>query len=374
MISIKEVITKKDIKNFVDFPTSLYKNSKYYVPPMRLDEINLFDKDKNASFDDCTAKYFLAYSGKKIVGRIAAIIQHLYNEKTGEKRVRFTRFDTVNDINVARALFDAAEKFALESGMDTVHGPMGFNDLDREGMLVEGFDKLSTFETQYSYDYYPVLVEACGYKKEADWVEFLLTMPTEVNERVMRIAGAVLSRSGLKIATAKNKSEYLKKYAEGIFKVIDAAYSPLYGVVPFNEKVRQQVLTQFKLFINIRYVCTVLDSSDNVVAFGFLLPSVAEAVRKSKGRLTPLGIVRLLSAVKTPKLLDAALIGVLPEYQKKGLNAIILNQISAELIKTNIKYVESNPELETNHAVMSQWGDYEHIQHKRRRCYVKKLN
>ena len=373
MIEIKEVKTRKQRAKFVDFPTKLYKNCKYYVHPLRIDEMNLFNRKKNASFDDCDAIYFLAYKDNVLVGRIAGILQRLYNEKTKEKRVRFSRFDCIDDEEVAKALFNAVENWAIQKGMNKVHGPLGFNDLDREGLLIEGFNYLSTFEEQYNYEYYPKLIENCGYGKEIDWLEFRIYPPKEVNERVQRLSDAVLKRYNLKIVNEKSKRKYINKYKKGIFDVLDEAYSSLYGVVPFNDKLRDQIISQFKLFIKLRYVITIVDENDKVAAFGFAIPSISDAVRKSKGRFLPFGFIRMLYATRHNKQADLGLIGVRDAYQNKGLPAVVLNFIINNMVKEKLEYCETNLMLEDNLRIQQTWKNFKHIQHKLRRSYIKEL-
>ena len=374
MIEIKEVRTKKEKALFVDFPTELYDGCPYYVHPLRVDEINLFDKKKNVSYDDCDAVYFLAYKDGKVVGRIAGILQKLYNEKTKEKRIRFSRFDCIDDINVAKKLFEAVENWARQKGMNTVHGPMGFNDLDREGMLIEGFDQDSTYEEQYNYSYYPKLVEQCGYSKEIDWLEYKIYAPDEIDDRIDHLSKAVLERYHLRIGTAKNKKEYINKYKKGLFKVLDEAYGDLYGVVPFTDRLREQIVSQFHLFISLKYIICIVDESDEVVAFGFAIPSLSEAVRKSKGRFLPFGVFRIIKAIKHPKIVDFGLVGIKKKYQNKGLTAIILKFIMQQMKTENIEYCETNLNLENNIKIQQQWKNFKHEQHKRRRSYVKTLD
>ncbi len=374
MIDILEVKTKKQIKEFVDFPTKLYKDNPYYVPPIRMDEINLFNPKKNISSDDCEAKFFLAYSEGKVVGRIAGIIQRQYNEKTGEKRVRFTRFDSINDKNVAKALFEAVENYAKEMGMDVIHGPLGFNDLDREGLLIDGFDQLSTFEEQYNYEYYKDLIESAGYDKEIDYVEYKIFPIKERDPRIDRIAESVMKKNNLRYGSAKNKTEYIEKYKEGIFKVVDAVYAPLYGVVPYTERVRDQIISNFKLFLNLKYFVTIVNEKDEVIAFGFAIPSVSKVMQKTKGRLLHPGILGIVKAVKKPKVIDLALTGVLPEYRSKGVNALVMQFLMNTLTNENIDHLETNLNLEDNNLIQNQWKNFPNINHKRRRCFIKKLN
>ena len=373
MIEIKEVKTKKDIKKFVDFPTELYKGVKQYVHPLRSDEINLFNEKKNVSFEDCEAVYFLAYKDGEIAGRICGLVQKLYNEKTGEKRVRFTRFDAINDVEVAKALFDAVENWAKQKGMEKVHGPMGFNDLDREGMLIEGFDEIATFEEQYNYDYYKDLMVACGYEKEVDWVEYNITVPDHIDEKTKRVAELVKKRYNLKVADKPSKAKFIKQYREGIFKCIDAAYGDLYGVVPYTPKVRDQIIAQFKLFINLDFISLIVDQNDEVIGFGFAIPSLSEAVNACEGRLTLPGIIKILKAVKNPTQLDLALIAVKPEYQTKGASSLVFVEMLENFKKRGIKTCETNLNLEDNLKIRLMWDYFEHRQHKRRRSWIKHI-
>lgn len=373
MIKIVEVIDKKQRRLFVDFPTKFYKNCEQYVHPLRCDELNLFSK-KNVSYDDCEAIFYLAYKDNKLVGRIAGIIQKLYNKKVNEKRVRFSRFDSIDDQEVANALFQAVENWAKNKGMELIHGPLGFNDLDREGLLIEGFQHLATFEEQYNYPYYPKLIENYGFKKEKDWLEFKIYPPKQINERVVRLSNAVLKRYKLKLATGKRKNKFINHYKKEIFEVLDEAYCSLLGVVPFTDRLREQIISQFKLFIKLKYVVVLVDENDRVVAFGFALPSLAKAVQKSKGRLTPLGILRILYAVNhSKKVCDFGLIGVRPEYQGKGLTAVIMKYVMEGMIKDGLEYCETNLNLEDNLKIQQTWKNFKHEQHKKRRCYIKKI-
>lgn len=374
MINIIEVQTKKQQKQFVDFPTKLYKNCPQYVHPLRVDELNLFNS-KNASYDDCEAKYFLAEKDGEVVGRLAIIIQKLYNQKVGEKRARFSRFDCINDQEVATALFGAGEKWAKSEGMEIIHGPLGFNDLDREGLLIEGFEHLATFEEQYNFDYYPKLIENYGFEKEKDWLEFKIFPPKEIDPRVARLSEAILKRYKLKLAdTTISKNKFINRYKEGIFEVLDLAYGSLHGVVPFTPKLRDQIISQFKLFIKLKYIVVIVDENDKVVAFGFAIPSISKAVQSCEGRLTPSGILKIVKAANNAKIVDFGLVGVRPEYQGKGLTATILKHIMTVMLQDNVQYCETNLNLEDNLKIQQTWKNFEHEQHKRRRCYAKKIN
>ena len=373
MIEIIEEKTKKEIRELVDFPTKLYKGVKQYVHPLRFDEINNFNPKKNASLEECDVQLFLAKQDGKIVGRIAGIIQRSYNKKVGQTRCRFSRFDAINDVEVARALCGAVENWAREQGMNIVHGPLGFNDLDREGMLIEGFDEIATFEEQYNFPYYKDLLEACGYEKETDWLEYKI-FPSPLDERTDRIADMVLKRYNLRVVQEKSKKKFLKKYGDQLFEVIDQAYAPLHGTVPLSESVRAQILEQFELILSLKFFIAIVDENDRVIAFGFALPSLAKAVNKSKGKMLPAGIFRMLRAIKKPQIVDLALVGIRPEYQGKGVNAIIMRFMANSIKKNHIQFCETNLNLEDNIKIQQQWKLFNHSQHKRRRCFIKKLD
>lgn len=373
MVEIKEVVTKGDIRKFVNYPHKLYKDNPHFVPFLNIDEKNKFNQKKNESYDDCDTKCFLAFKDGKVVGRIAGIIQRLYNEKTGEKRVRFSRFDCINDEEVSNALFKSVEDWAKGMGMKIIHGPMGYNDLDREGLLIEGFDHMSTFEEQYNYPYYADLIEKYGFQKEVDWVEYRIFAPKETNERIDRVAKVVERRYQVKLYKPKSIKEFIKRYKDDFFEVLDEAYSNLYGVVPFSDKMKDSLISQFGLILNKDFLVGVLDKNDKLIAFGLAFPSLSESVNKSKGKLLPFGIFRILSQIKSPKSIDLGLIAIRPEYQNKGINALIMSYLIEGMIKYNIEYAETNLMLEYNNKIQSQWEVFDHIQHKRRRSYYKNI-
>ncbi len=374
-VEIIEVKTKKDRREFVEFPLRLYKGSPYFVPPLYSDEMKIFT-DKNAYSNTCESVFFLAKRSGKTVGRIQGIIQKQHNELHSEKRLRFSRFDSVNDKTVAKKLFSALEEWAITKGLDAVCGPLGYSDLEREGLLIEGFDKLSTFEEQYNYDYYAELVEAAGYLKEIDWLEFRLMAPEKKNPMLQKVADRALELNKLHLVNSDSmsKKEYISRYSDGIFDCIDRCYSHLYGTVPFTEEMKKQLVDQFMLIINKKYLIVICDSEDRVAAFGFCIPGIGTALQKSGGRLTPPTIFRLLSAVKKPKTVDLALVAVLPEYQSAGVNAVMINKMLEYLDEGEVDYFETNLNLETNTQVMAQWKYFKHEQHKRRRSYIKNLS
>lgn len=374
-IKIIQVKTKAERHEFVRFPLRLYKNCSQFVPPLYGDEMKIFT-DKNAYVDTCDTVCFLAKREGKTVGRIQGILQKQYNELHNEKRVRFSRFDTIEDLEVAKALFGAVEAWAREQGMETVCGPLGYSDLEREGLLIEGFDQLSTFEEQYNYEYYPTLIEACGYTKEIDWLEFALRAPKIKNEMLARVADRALELSKLHVVdpSGMSKKQYIDRYKDGVFECIDLCYRHLYGTVPFTERMKKQLIDQFMLVINKKYLIVICDEKDNVVSFALCIPSFGEALQKSGGRLTLPAIFKLLSAVRKPKVVDLALVAILPEYQSAGINAVMLQKMTEYLESGDIEHFETNLNLETNTQVMAQWKYFDAEQHKKRRSYLKNLN
>ncbi|MBO5938769.1 MAG: hypothetical protein J6Q82_04630 [Clostridia bacterium] len=373
-VKIVEVKTKAEQREFVRFSIRLYKGCSQFVPPLYGDEMKIFTT-KNAYADTCESVFFLAVQDRKTVGRIQGILQKQFNELHAEKRVRFTRFDAVDDVEVAKALFGALENWAEKQGMDTVCGPLGYSDLEREGLLIEGFEHLSTFEEQYNYEYYPRLIEACGYAKEIDWLEFALKAPKVKNEMLARVAERALELSRLHVVDSDkmSKREYIDRYKDGVFECIDLCYCHLYGTVPFTESMKQQLIDQFMLVINKKYLIVICDETDRVVSFALCIPSFGEALRKSGGRLTPATLCRLLRLVRKPKVVDLALVAILPEYQSAGINAVMLQKMTEYLESGEIEHFETNLNLETNTQVMAQWKYFDAEQHKKRRSYLKTL-
>lgn len=372
MVEIVEVKTKKQIKEFIEFPLKMYKNNPYFVPPLYGDEKSIF-KDNYVYAKTCDAVYYIAYIDGDVVGRISGIIQKQSNEKTGEKRARFTRFDSIDDDEVASALFNAVENWAKNKGMEIVCGPLGFSDLEREGLLIEGFDELSTFEEQYNYEYYAKLIERCGYAKEVDWVESKVFCPKHIDEKISRITQRTLKKYNLHVANCKSMSELVKKHGQGIFECLDVCYRDLYGTVDFTEEMKNQMVAQFKLIVNVKFIGVILDENDKVVAFGLCLPSISKAVQKSGGRLTIPTIFKILKCLKKPEIIDFGLVAILPEYQRTGLSAGIIEFLSKIMIENKVEYSETNLNLEDNTSIQSLWKYFDHVNHKRRRSYVKNI-
>ena len=372
MVKIKEVKTKKAVKEFIEFPLRLYKNNPYFVPPLYGDEKALFKKETVYS-EQAESVFYIAEKDGKIVGRIQGILQRVSNEKWQQKRVRFTRFDSLDNQEIADALFSAVENWAREKGMTEVVGPLGYSDLDREGLLVEGFDQIATFEEQYNYAYYPALLENAGYQKEVDWLECKLSAPDQIDERIERVSTRMLEKHELRLVMAKNAREFIKKWGDAFFDILDETYEAIYQSVPFTEKMKKNLISSFKLILNVKYATVILDKNDKIVAFGLALPSIGKALQKSGGRLTPATIVRTLKAIKHPKVIDLALIGVIPEYRNKAIATAIINGLMKMLTEGGIEYAETNLNLENNFNIRNQWKAFKSVQHKRRRSYVKQL-
>ncbi len=373
MIEINEVKTRKQIKEFVEFPLRLYKGNPYFVPPLYGDEKALFKKNTVYS-EQAESVFFLATQNGKTVGRIQGILQRVANEKWQQKRVRFTRFDCIEDQSVANALFQAVETWAKDRGMEEIVGPLGYSDLDREGLLIEGFDQLSTFEEQYNYPYYPTLLENAGYQKEVDWLESKLYKPEKVDERLERVSQKMLEKYELRLAKAKNSREFVKKWGDEFFEILDVTYEAIYQSVPFTPKMKKNLIDTFKLALNVNYATVILDKNDKIVGFGIALPAIGQALQKSGGRLTPCAIVKTLKAIKNPKVIDLALIGVIPEYRHKAVATAIISGLLNMLSDGKIEYAETNLNLETNASIQNQWKSFDRVIHKRRRSYVKKID
>lgn len=373
MIEVKEALTKKQQKEFLEFPLKMYKNNPYFVPPLYGDEKKIFRSDFVYN-DTCEAVYFNAYDGEKMVGRISGILQKAANAKNSERRVRFTRFDAIDDQAVADALFAAVEDWAISKGMDTVCGPLGFSDLEREGLLVEGFDQLSTFEEQYNAEYYGKLIENCGYEKEVDWLESKIYLPEDDDGRLEKTADYIMKRYNLHFGEAKNTRDFIDRYGDAFFELLDVAYENIYGTVPFTPGMKKMMIDNFMLIIDLKHVAVILDENNRLVCLGICFPSIAKAVQKSQGRLTPAALVRLLSAIKKPKVIDLGLIAVDPQYANRGIGSCISAGLMRMLREDGIEYAETNLNLENNYAILNQWKRFRQVVHKRRRSYVKKLD
>ena len=374
-IIIKKVSSKKELKTFIRVNYELYKGNPYSVPDLYDDMLGTFSPKRNAAFEFCEANYFLAYNNNKVVGRVAAIINKRANETWNKKEVRFGWIDFIDDIEVSEALLDTVARWGKERGMEAMVGPLGFTDMDAEGMLIEGFDQLSTMSTIYNFPYYPQHLEKLGFEKEADWVEFKLTVPDKLPEKFVRISEIILQKYKLRIKKLKRKEIKTKNYGQKIFDLINEAYAPLYGYSKMTQRQINQYIKMYLPLIDLRMVSLVEDENGELIAVGISMPSLSEALQKAEGKMLPFGWYHLLKALffKKPKVLDLLLVGVKPEYQSKGVNALLFYDLVPVYQQMGFKYGESNPELELNKKVQSQWSAFESVQHKRRRAYKKML-
>jgi hypothetical protein len=372
-VEIRRVESSGDLKKFINFPFAVLKGNPNWVPSFFMDEMNTLSKKRNAAFEFCEAEYWLAYKDGKIAGRIAGIINHRYIEKWGNKYGRFGWLDFIEDFEVAEALLKTAEDWLRSKGMVAVQGPLGFTDLDKEGLLVEGFDELGTMPMIYNPPYYPEYVERLGYKKDVDWLEFEVKVPDKIPEKALRVQELVRKRSGVHLVDWKSASDLKKHYAQDIFKIVDEAYSGLYGTTPLSQKQVDTYISQYLSFADPRFVKLVVDKDGKLIGFGVAIPSLSRALQKCQGRILPFGWVPLLKALKHPKGIDMLLIGVTPEYKARGIVAFLMTSIVESCLKAGVVSAETSGELEDNANVQTLWKDYEKRQHKRRRAYIKQL-
>ncbi|MDR3245083.1 MAG: hypothetical protein LBT50_01460 [Prevotellaceae bacterium] len=371
-VTIKEVTGKADLKKFVKFPATLYKGNPYWIPPLDFDEMQTLRKDKNPSFEYCEARYWLAYKSDKVVGRVAAIINHRANEKWGYKHVRFGWIDFIDDLEVSKALLEAVENWAKEAGMDAVDGPLGFTDMDNEGMLVDGFDKLPTISNIYNYPYYPVHMEKHGYLKQEDWLQFKFNASQPVPEKMERINRLVMEKYNLHIKRF-TKAKQILPYGRKFFYTLNKAFSNLYGFVDLTDKEIDRYVKLYLTFLQPKLVCLVFDSEDNIVAFGISMPSLSRAYQKAKGQLFPFGFIHILKALRNYDAVDLYLNGVHPDWQKKGIVSIYYCEMNKSFIENKVKIAISNQQLESNVNAIAMWQNYESEPYIRRRCYKKEL-
>ena len=372
MVVIKEVVTKKELKSFVEFPIKLYKDNPLYTPPLVGDDMNDFNPKKNPSYKECQTKCFLAYKDNKLVGRICALYNPPADKKFNTKRIRFRHFDVIDDIEVTKALFKACKEYALSLGMDEVEGPNGFTDMDKEGMLIEGFDQKNIYITYYNAPYYVDHLEQIGLYKQVDWFEYRITIPQEVDARLEKISKLVLRR-GFKVVKVKTKKE-LMPYIHKAFKVYNDAFAPLYGTVPLSKELVDYYMAASLQLLDMDYISLIEDKEGEIVGFAAVVPSLGKALTKCRGKLFPFGWYHLLKALKKNDTIDMLLIATKPELQGQGLNALLMLEIQKTCIKHGIKYAETGPELELNTLVRGQWEKYEHVLARKRRLFTAKLD
>ena len=369
-VTVQEVSSRKELKRFVKFPFKLFAKCEYWVPPLIQSEIQTLRKDINPAFDYCEAKYWLAYKDGEIVGRIAGIINQRSIDKWGQRLVRIGWVDFVDDMEVSKALFNAVENWAKERGMEGTHGPLGFTDLDNEGLLIEGFDKMPTISSIYNYQYYLNHFEKHGYSKVEDWIQYLFNASQPIPEKVQRINSLILQKYNLKVLKFSSVREILPR-AKEVLEVLNESFTNLYGFVALTDREIEYYVKQYFSFIKPEFVCFIADASDKIIGFGISMPSLSRAMQKAKGRLFPFGFIHILNALRKNDTIDLYLNGVLPEWQNKGVHSLYYSEMNKAYIRNNIKTAISNPQLESNTNAISAWKSYDKELYLRRRCYRK---
>lgn len=366
--------TKAALKRFVKFGLDLYKDNDCYVPPLISDEVETLLPQKNPAFDYCDAQAFMAFRDGKPVGRIVAIENKMVNSRTGRHEARFGFVEFVDDAEVVDALFDAAFRWARSRGLDEIVGPMGFTDMDHEGMLIEGFDQMSTMATIYNHPYYPVHLRRLGFEKDADWVEFRVTVPAEVPEKFKRIAEIVRKKYNLRSLKFTSRRKIKQQYGQALFELINEAYDGLYGYSPLNQRQIDYYIDKYLGIIRLDCLSVIVDENDRLVALGLSMPSLSKALRKSRGRLWPFGWYHLLNGIYAKNdVVDLLLIAVRKEYLSRGVNAVVFEDLIPIFNKEGYREAESNIELEDNEAVQQQWQYFQHRQHRRRRSFRRSI-
>lgn len=374
MLEIREVKTRKEKKIFATYPQKLFRGCENYIPSFVSDELAFFDPS-NPNRVHCDARGWLAYRDGEVVGRIGGIVQHQYNEMSGRKCIRFSRFECENDQDVANALLDSVAAWGRELGMDTMHGPWDFNDQGREGMMTQGFDTKCSYITNYNYAYFPELIANYGgFEDECEWVEYRFDVMPDDGNKVMKVADHVANRLKIRdVSQEMPKKKLIKQYGHEIFDLLNVAYKDLNCYVPVEGETVDGLLDQFGTIVNMRYLSLIMDENDRIIGFAVALPSIADAVRDSHGRLFPFGWIRILNAICRPKTLEWALIGVVPEYQGRGVNAVLLANIVRRIAEDGLQYLDSDPMLVTNTSVLGQLDSLHKTERRRRKCFVKSI-
>ncbi|WP_224482940.1 GNAT family N-acetyltransferase [Robertkochia aurantiaca] len=372
MITVKEVRSKKDLETFVKFPFSLYKTSDKWVPPLIQEELSTLDAAKNPIYREAESRLFLAYRDQKVAGRIAAIINHTEVDQLGKKKLRFGWFESINDKEVAEELFRHAMNFGKEKGLSYIEGPSGFSNMDKAGMLIEGFDRIGSMSTHYNFSYYPELMEKLGFEKEVDWKEYQIPVPEEVPEKVRTFSKLIQKKFGLKLQKFKSTKELLP-WSEAIFELMNLSYGQLESFTPIKPYMVEHYKKKFLKFLDPDFVALITDQNDNLLGFSVVMPSFSKALQKANGKLFPFGFYHLWKAQKKNDKGTLLLIGIHPEWMRKGLTALIFEEVTDTFLRRGIKYVETNPELETNIQVQALWKEYGPELIKKWRTYKKEL-
>lgn len=375
MVEIKEVTNKWQLYEFVRFGNELYKDCPNFCPHLIMDELGTFDVKKNPAHEVCDQVHYLAYRDGKIVGRVCGIINHAANEKWGVKHVRFGWIDFIDDLEVSKALLDAVAAWGKSKGMDALNGPVGFTDWDYEGLLIEGFEYLAPMVSLYNYPYYERHLEAYGLQKEVDWIEFLINTPEQITERMERVRKIAMERSKVRVVKFKNSKELISQYGYQYMDVLDEAYQKLYNFQPLTEKQKRYFCDQYFPLLNFDFVGLVVNEQNEVISVGVGMPNIAEAVKKTKGRLFPFGWYHLLKALRAKKFDSFCLMlfAIRPDYQGKGLNTLLMFDFLEHLHEYGCTKIETTSMLETNNLIQSSFNVFDHEQHKRRRAYIKAI-
>ena len=362
------------LRPFVKFGNELYAGSPYYVPSMVMDDMQTLNPKKNPAYEYCRSQAFMAYRDGKPAGRILAIVNDVANERSQRKQARFGFVDFIDDAAVVDALFNAAEEWARKEGMTEMVGPMGFTDMDHEGMLIEGFEEMGTMATIYNYPYYPAHMERMGYAKDVDWIEFRVEVPAEIPEKFQRIADIVKKKFGLRVVKFTSRKKLKDAYGKALFRLINDAYDQLYGYCPLSERQIDHYIAQYLGFLRLDCVSVVVDANDDLVAVGISMPSLSKALQKSKGKMFPFGWYHILKAINGRNdVIDLLLIAVKKEYQRRGVNALLFADLIPIYNKYGFRFAESNIELEGNESVQLQWHYFNYRQHRRRRAWTKSI-
>lgn len=374
-VQIKTVTTKKELKTFVRFANRLYKGNSFYVPSMPFDDLNTFNKDKNGAYEFCDVELYLAYKDGRVVGRVAAIINHKANKSWNVSQVRFGWIDFIDDPEVSKSLLDAVAAFGKAHGMSHIVGPLGFTDFDPEGMLVEGYDRLSTMALIYNHPYYPEHMKKHGYYKETGWVEYRITIPEKLPERHIKLAELVKERFNLKVRKLTKKQIRQENYGQKLFQLINETYCVLYGYSLLSPKQIDAYVDVYLGLVDARMLTFIEDAKGDLIAAGITIPSLSEALQKCNGEIFPFGWWHLLKAMywKKPETLDLLLIGVRPDYQNRGVNSLLFVDLFQTYKKMGFKYAETNANLETNSKVQAMWDPFEKELHKRRWVFTKEI-
>lgn len=375
-VEIKEVQSRRELREFVNFPEKLYRHNPYYVPPLEFDQMDTLDQKKGAAQEFCDSKLYLAYKDGKLAGRVAAIVNRLANKQWNHKEVRFGWYDFIDDREVSKALMDKVEEFGRKYGMESVVGPLGFTDFDPEGLLIEGFDRLSTMALIYNYPYYVDHIEEMGFQKDADWIEYKIEVPKALPERVARMANIIEQRANVHVTPLTRKLIKEKDYAHKIFKIINECYKNLYNFTVLPEKMADKYIGFYLKVLDLNYVSLVENDKDEIVAFGITMPSIVRALQRSRGKLFPFGWWYLAKSLffKREEGVEMLLVGVNPEYRNSGVNTLVQLDMFKKYTEAGVKWAETNAILESNIKNQGQFKEFDRECKKRRRSYIKPLD